>query len=1020
MKSLVKVIFRQIKSSLGRYLAILAIVALGVGFFGGLKCTKPQMIKTLDDSLAETHFFDFRLLSTIGFEDKDIDSLKSKFSSMDDFVTVEGTYSVDALCDIEGASDSSPIAAAYRIHAITDEVNGIYIIDGRMPENDDECLVDNYMASINIGDCITISKDNEEDTLDLLKSYSLKVVGVCRSPYYINFERGTTTIGTGKLSGFIYVPKGEFDSEYYTEAYVKLKDKYGAYTDEYEDYIDENTENVENVLEEVINTRFDKLVSDAEKELQDAKDELKEKSEDAKKELDDAYTELIDGEKEIADNEKKIEDGKKSVKNAKATLNSKAKELADSKATLELNMSMLPDLNTPEGMMLSAMYNEITKGEEELTKQRKRLASEEKKLSDGEKELEDAKVEIADGWKEYEDGAREFEEETADAQKKIDDAQKDLDELEEPETYVLNRNTNIGYACYESDSNIVAAVANVFPIFFLLVAILICITTMNRMVEEQRTQIGIYKALGYRSSSIMFIFVFYAGSAALIGAVIGYALGTRFLPQAIWQGYNIMYNMGNTVAYKSVMSVAVCSIAAALLCAVGAAYFSVIYELKDVPANLIRPKSPKSGKRIFLEYIPFIWKRMKFLHKVSARNILRYKKRFFMMVVGISGCTALVLTGLGIGDSVKGIANLQYDTIQIYDIGVTFSDNASENDDSKSDDLKTEDSKNEDSKNNVLKNDASTNNDEENTYSKINDIDGVGETAFFRESTMDVSANSRTKSVTIIVPDNADDFMKFQVLNDNDTGETLTYPEKDEAVITMRISQALNVGPGDEIVVQDSELNTMKVRIKAICENYVYSYVFVNKETYLEQFSDSLIINSAWLNTDEEFDKREVSIELMKADDVMNVQVISDLEERIATMMQGMDFIVFIVIMCAAALALIVLYNLTNINITERAREIATIKVLGFYPNESAQYVFRENMVLTAVGALVGLPLGKALHAFIMYNIRIDMVSFKTYIAPKSYVFAILLTFGFAILVNFLMSFKINKINMAESLKSIE
>lgn len=1011
MRSLTKVIFRQIKTSLGRYLAILAIVALGVGFFGGLKCTKPSMIKTLNTYIENNQLFDFRLLSTIGFEEADIENLKSELGKYEDITSVEGSYSVDAICIVgeAGGADAGSSAdsgayvggAAYKLHAVTDSVNQVYLLSGRMPENSGECIVDDYMSGLNIGDCITISSENEEDTLDMLKSHTLEVVGTCRSPYYINFERGTTSIGTGKLNGFIYVPKEEFDSEYYTEVFVKLKDRYGAYTDEYDNYSKEYEDYIEGSLESVIDSRFQNLVKDAQDELDSARKELEEKKSEAQDKLDDAYLELKDAEKEIADNEKLIEDGEKQLEDGKKTLSSKEAELSASKEQILAGMQTMPGMagqDVPAGMqtmpgmdavsqqyMFAAMLEQIEAGEKEIAKQRSVLASKEKELDDGKLELEDAKKKVSDGWKEYNDSEADFDKEIADANQKLEDAQKEIDDLEDPETFVLNRNTNIGYACYESDSNIVAAVANVFPVFFFLVAVLICITTMNRMVEEQRTQIGIYKALGYTSFSIMLIFTVYSGSAALIGAVAGYAVGSRLLPLAIWQGYNIMYNMGHVIEYQSVTYVAVSSIALALLCAVGSAYFSVIYELRDVPANLIRPKSPKNGKRIFLEYIPFIWKRMKFLHKVSARNILRYKKRFLMMVVGISGCTALVLTGLGIGDSIKGIADLQYENIQVYDMSVTFSESAGES-----------------------------------SFAEARNIEGVESIAFYNEATMDVSANSKMKSATIVTPEDEKEFMEYLVLNDLETGESLQYPSKGEAVITMRISQALDVGKGDTITVQDADLNTMTAKITGICENYVYSYVYVNKDTYTEGFEKNLPINSAWANVSDEMDKHLVSTSMMKADDVMNVSVIADLQERIDTMMAGMDFIVLIVILCAAALALIVLYNLTNINITERIREIATIKVLGFYANEAAQYVFRENMVLTGIGALVGLPLGKLLHSFVMYNIKIDMVSFKTYIAPLSYVLAVAITFGFAVLVNFLMYFKLQKINMAESLKSIE
>ncbi len=958
---------REIKQSLGRFMAILLIVALGVGFFGGLKVTKPAMIKTLDEYLSSHRFFDYRLLSTIGFEEADIDKLNERLKDASgDAVSIEGSYSVDALCLIAGEAE-----LPYRLHAITDTVNQLYLSEGRMPESNKECVIDNYMASIKIGDTVVISDNNESDTLDMTKEHELTVTGIVRSPLYINFERGTTSIGTGSLSGFIYVPKDEFDSEYYTESYVLMHagsadgvtGRFGVYTDEYDNYSESHSKLIEDTLSEVINERFDGLLSDAEEEIADAQ-----------KKLDDASAELEDGKKELSDAKKELSDAEAEL-DEKST--SSKKELDDAYNKLK---GAERDLDNA-----ALMY-----GEEMVAPQRQELKKEwakyydglntyETEIADANQKIEDAKAEIADAEKAIKDG----EEEIAEHQKEVDDAKKELDDLEEPDTYVLDRTTNIGYSCYDSDTNIVASVANVFPIFFLLVAVLICMTTMNRMVEEQRTQIGVLKALGYSSPKIMGKFVFYAGSAALIGSVGGYLLGSRFLPQAIWQGYNIMYNMGPTISYKSVTYIAVSSICAALLCSVGAAYFSVIHELHDVPANLIRPKAPKAGKRVFLEYITPLWNHMKFLHKVSARNVLRYKKRFLMMVIGIGGCTALVLTGFGIGDSIKGIANLQFDTIQVYDMAVSFSDTLSE------------DKKNE-----------------------LHLTENVEDMAFMDLTSVDMEGNSVTKSVSMLIPEDYDSLLSFLNLTDYHDKKMLQPPALGEAILTSNTAEKMNLSVGDTVTIHDDDMNTATLKISGICDNHFANFLYLNEDFKLGKRDGG--INSAWINATDNVDVHVLSTVFAKMDDVMNVTVVQDTKDRVDTMMTGMDFIVFVVILCAAALAFIVLYNLTNINITERIREIATIKVLGFYAGETAQYVFRENMILTAVGALVGLPLGKALHAFIMYNIRLDMVSFNTYIAPISYVYAVALTFGFAVLVNLLMAFKLQKINMAESLKSIE
>lgn len=959
---LFKSTMRTIKSTFGRFFAIMAIVALGVGFFGGLKVTKPQMVNTLNGYLNKQRFFDYKLLSTYGFEKEDIEKLRSD-ERLSDALNVEGAYSIDALIGISKENESP-----YKIMSMTSDVNKNFLCEGRLPQNPGECVADNYKSSIQIGDVLTVSSNNDEDTLDILKNHELTVVGIVRNPLYINFERGTTSIGTGKLGGYICVRADEFDSEYYTEAYVYMKAgeennsiRYGAYTEEYDKYIESHTDEVEEALQEIIKSRYNKLIDEANEELRKAKDELADQKKEAEDELSDALTKIEDGEKEIEEARNDIEEGRKKLQSSKKELNSK-------KTALE-----------QASMFVEALEYETSMGM--INEGLKQIKDKERELEDALNTIEEKEEELEDGRREYEEALNEFDEKIGEAENKILDAQKEIDDIEEPKTYVLDRNTNIGYLCFDSDADIVESVANVFPIFFLLVAILICMTTMNRMVEDERTQIGVLKALGYSGSAIGFKYIFYATSAALIGAFGGYILGSKFLPLAIWQGYNIMYNMGNSVVYLSVDYIAVISVAVAVLSSAGTAFFSVKAELFEVPANLIRPKAPRGGKRVFLEKITPVWSRMNFLSKVSFRNIIRYKKRFFMMILGIGGCTALVLTGIGLGDSIKGIANLQFDNIQIYDISVTFKDEAKE------DELES------------IRNDSA-----------VKDI------VFMREVSLDANANDLVKGLSVMTPQNASDMVKFLVLRESEKGPSIAYPQNG-GVITQAIAQYLGVEKGDEVVLTDSDMNSMTVPIVAVTENHFSSFIYLPEGEY---FNNENKVNAAWINIKGDYDAHEFAAALSKKDGVLSVSVTQDTKDRVDTMLSAMDFIVWVVIACAGALAFIVLYNLTNINITERIREIATIKVLGFYPMECAAYVFRENMVLTLFGALVGLPLGKLLHKFIMYNIRIDMVYFKTYIAPQSYVYAVVMTFVFAMVVNVFMYFKLIKINMAESLKSIE
>ena len=986
---MLKTTLREIKGSLGRYMAILAIVMLGVGFFSGLKVTKPAMTETMDSYLRDCDFFDYRLLSTIGFTEEDVESLREWQQAED----VEGTLSVDALAVV--GSDN---AAVLKFHALPENINRLTLTAGRMPEAPDECILDAFQAGTEaIGSVVRVTDDNSDDTLEMFKERQYTVVGLADSPLYLNFERGTSSIGDGRVTAFVYIPKASFDCDYLSEIYLTLRGDHMIYSDAYNDMIDAAQDELEDMTGELVRKRYDGLIADAEAELADAQKELDDKKAEAEKELGDALKEIEDGEKEIADGEKEIEDGEKALADAEAEIADKEKELADgrraldqAKEALQAQAQMFPANAAEEqiaqaGAQLSAQEAQLDAGEAQLAEARKQTEASRRELEEAKEEIEDARADLAEGRQEYEDAKADYDRETADAQRKIDDAGAELDDIEEPDYYVLTRNTNIGYVCFESDSNIVEAVSDVFPLFFFLVAALICMTTMNRMVEEQRTQIGILKALGYGNAAIMGKYAFYAGSAAIVGAAAGFIGGTWMFPKAIWMGYQIMYYLDH-IDYHFAPDMAVISLTAALVCSVGTAYLSCYYELHSVSANLMRPKAPKSGKRIFLEKITFIWRRMKFLHKVSMRNIVRYKKRFVMMVLGISGCTALLVTGFGIKDSVANIADLQYDEIQVYDIGFTLTDDAAESDRER---LRTE------------------------------TADDLEQIAFHQEKSVDMDYNGRTKSITLFVPEDPEQTGCFLNLHTKD-GKEVAYPQEGEAVVTAKAAQNMGIRVDDEIELRDADMRRLRVRVVGLCENFVYNYVYISKETYTAQMGEEPEYTSAFAVVKEGTDIHKAAAAASKLDKVLAVNVIQDLRERIASMMDSMDYIVLLVIVCAAALALIVLYNLTNINITERIREIATIKVLGFYARETADYVFRENIVLTAIGGLVGLGLGKALHWFVMYHINIDMISFKTYVKPVSYMYSLLLTFGFAMLVNLLMQGKIAKINMAESLKSIE
>ncbi len=986
MKSMMrKTTVREIRNSFGRYIAILAIVALGVGFFAGVKMAKPDMVATAESYFKENNLYDYQLLSTLGFRKKDVEVVRTQA----DVAVAQGAISADV--SVTGQNGNS---IALKAHSITDGVNGLVLHAGRMPQAANECVVDAliYDESI-IGKTIRLSDENEEDTLDMFAYEEYVVVGTVQSVLYTNFERGTTSIGSGTLQGFFYVPEEGFDVDYYTEIYVKFAPEFSLYSEEYDAFIDKKQDAWEEFLDTLATDRYDEIKADAQAELDEARAEFDTKKADAETELADAQAELTDAETQIAEGRQELADAKEELKKQEADLEAAQLELEEGKQKLEeqeaqINQMLLYPQTAIQGQAAKLQLEEaketIAQSEQQIADAKEQIADAWDTIDEEEKKLLEAETELADGWLEYNDAKAEFDTEIADAQNEIDDAQKEINDISTPDTYVLGRDTNIGYACFNNDTDIVAAIADIFPIFFFLVAALVCMTTMNRMIEEQRTQIGTLKALGYSRNTIMGKYMFYAGSAGVIGCVGGFFGGTWLFPTVIWFAYNMLYTMKELV-FVFDAGLAIVSFLATLLCTLGVTWFTCKQELKMTAAQLMRPKAPRAGKRVFMEYIPFVWNRLKFLQKVSIRNIVRYKKRFFMMVFGISGCTALLLAGMGLKDSVAGIVSQQYEEIQIYDMSVMLSDSEKE--------------------------------DEAQLLAQKAQEKGYDYMLVY-EKTRDLLFGEKRKSVSVVVMEQPEQTAKFVDLHDLE-GNPLTYPQDGEVILTNGAAEQLGIAVGDTVVLRDEKMQEMSVRVASIAENYVGSYVYLTEETFARQTGMMPEYTTAYLNA-QGADLHAVSADFMKENWVMAVTVNEDTAARFESMMESLDYVVLLVIVSAAFLAFIVLYNLTNINITERVREIATIKVLGFYRKETSSYVFRENVVLTAIGILVGEFLGILLHAFIMSKLIIDLVSFPVVIAWRSYVFSILLTFAFAMLVNAVMSFKLDKINMAESLKSVD
>ena len=1117
--SMKKTTLREIKNSFGRWFAILAIVALGVGFFAGLMMTTPSMLQTGSDYINEKELYDLRLLSTLGFE-KDAVKL---FEGNEDLEAVEGAVSSDFLAQTEDGESFVLMA-----QTLLDVQNQVVLVDGRMPEAPDECLADASAVGLAPGRTLHISEENEDARRDLFAYDDYEIVGTVNAVNYVQYERGSSSLGNGRITGYVYLQPEGFEDDYYTEIFLRQKQDYTLYSDEYKASVDALKDWAEPLTEQAAAQRYDSIMAEAEEKIADAEAELEEKTAEAREELADAQKKIADGEAELADAQEKIADGEKELADAKAELadgekelEENARELADARAQIEDGLEQISQGKaqieaaiaagqaamqqgalsqasgadpsqagvgtlqagagalqadagmsqvgagalqvgagmTPTGMdpaqaamlasqlqQLSAQLSQLEAQETELRARLAQVEAGEAQVRDGRKELEEARGEIADGeaeleenrkkledaqadleegQQEYADGERELEEKTAEAQEEIDDARAELADIEEPDTYVLGRDTNLGYACFENDSSIVAGIARVFPIFFFLVAALVCITTMNRMVEEQRTQIGVLKALGYSEGKIMGKYLFYSGSAAVIGAVAGFFAGAFIFPVVIWEAYKIMYRMGE-IRIRYSIPLALISLAVALLCSMGTTWLTCRYELNSVAAELIRPRAPKNGKRILLERATFLWGRLSFLVKVSIRNVMRYKRRFFMMVVGIGGCTALLVTGFGIKDSIADVASQQYEEILNYDMSLTLKDPIPEeggadfSEAAESADVGAAEGSD---------GAAGDSGEAAGTSGRAADgLAGVLETAArngmeaytaVSEKALDLTGPAATKAVNVVIAKNPEEIGSFINLC-TDEMEPIAWPGPGELVLNREVADKCGIRVGDTVSLRNDDGERLEGTVVALCRNFVYNYAYICPETWEEDNGELPEYKSLYLTAGEDTDLRALSEALLECEEVSAVSVNRDFMDRVNNMMGSLDYIVLLIILCAGALAFIVIYNLTNINITERIREIATIKVLGFYPGETASYVFRENVVLTAIGALVGQGLGVWLHRFVMSQIRVDMVSFDVRVLPASFCKSIVLTFVFMAVVDVFMYLKLERIDMAESLKSIE
>ncbi len=853
-----KDIFRKIKKTLNKFLSIFFIVALGVGFFAGLKATGSDMKLTADQYWRDTYFYDIRLVSTLGLTDADAEAIRT----IDGVTAVMPAQSYDTIFHW-GSKDavvrvaSLPKGAAEaQEHTVGAYLNRPVLKEGRLPSDSSECAVvasEKFGNAIRLGDVISISP-NASSTSGTLLHQEYTVVGFVDSPSYISFDKGSSSVGSGTVEQVIYVPEDAFARDYYSELFITVRDAGSlfTYSAEYEKTVEEMQTKLEALAPERTQARY--------KEQKDA---------------------------------------------------------------LEKQLEQLLQMGLSSDNLL----------------------------------VQQCRAQIA--------------------------------QLEPPQWIFLGRDTNVGYVSFENDADRVDAIASVFPVFFVLVAALVCLTTMTRMVEEERTQIGTLKALGYGTGRIAFKYLAYAVLACLGGSLFGVLVGFWLFPTVIFNAYAIMYVLPPVLTPFHV-SYALLSSLAAVLCIVLATLGACLHSLREMPAALMQPKAPKAGKRILLERIAPLWRRIRFTQKVTARNLFRYKKRFLMTVIGIAGCTALLLTGFGLKDSISDIVGKQYETIALYDMQGTFTRNA--------DSL-----------------------EQENVKSIFQDTGRITEYLTFYEKYTEISANGVQMNAYVLVPSDPEKLPSFLSLHTRLKKQLLTLGH-DQVIVTEKLARELDLSVGSSLSLQVGTNDYRSVSVSGIAENYVYHYVYLSPALYESVYGQPPEYNNFFCNlTDDSPEARTaLSTNMLNQSEIASIRFSADLRDTFDDIISSLNLVVLVLILCAALLAFIVLYNLTNINLTERQREVATIKVLGFYDGEVSAYIYRETAVLTVLGALFGLVLGIFLHQFVVSTAEVDIVMFGREIKAMSYVWSFLLTLTFAAFVNFVMHFRIKRISMVESLKSVE
>ncbi len=1075
-----KEVRRSITHSVGRFLAIAIISALGCGFFAGLLMTSIDMNISADEFYDETNMSDLYVTGTLGLDDADIEAIKR----------VEGVESVAPVRMADAYAthgdekyvmrfESLDLAAARAsdtsdgMHAYSDDaayINRPILVEGSWPANYGECVVaaDAVLdESMQVGDVIEVidTSGNVDDTFACTRYV---ITGLVRSPYYLmtsNF--GSSDLGAGEIDTYVFVAADDFSEDYpYTGAFVTATGAAAELypSDGYDNVVDALIARLEDMSMDFRVSRLSAVQAKAQAKLDDARAEYESERASAMAQLDDAAAELDDA-------KARLDDAASTLANSRVDLDNAKRELADGQAQLAQGEKLLDEKQAEyeAGMAqyeagvaaltaaraeakrqfdaqqtyvdtlppaerevaqalldkekaeaetrfaqteanLAQLKAELDEGARELVAGRAQIAERKRQIEEGAADIESGEAQLASGWASYESGLAEYESgrakylsereralrELADAETQLDEAQADIDAIELPDFYVLDRSKNVGAAGHEADASRIDQIARVFPLIFFLVAALVSLTTMTRMVDEERMLIGTYKALGYGNARICSKYLIYALLASGTGSIIGILLLSQFLPQVIMQSYAIIYALpvnSSPIDIPIALFAFGLSVGITLL----ATLFAVLSSLRERPALLMLPRAPKPGKRILLERIGPIWRHLSFSNKVTARNLFRYKRRFFMAIIGIAGCTALLLTGLGLRDGINDIIEKQFGQIQHFNLEVQASDEQSPGNAREVEEI-------------------------------LASSEIVTETTRVGGENAIVSRTDASKDIraSLVVPQDIDTFGNFYTLRERVGHVPLTLGESG-AVVTEKLADELGVKVGDTIEIYDQSMVGERdgaahdVIVSGIAEYYTGQGVFMSPAVYEAVMGESPVFTKIICKAEAPLDERTaLSNELLSVAGVEVVSYYDEIIETYRTMLRTVNAVVWVLIIAAALLAFVVLYNLTNINITERMREIATLKVLGFTPRETNGYIFRETILLTIIGALVGCVLGIGMESFVVVTAEVDEMMFGRDIHLVSFVIAFVLTIAFSFVVSLAMRPKIRAINMVESLKSVD